>query len=174
MNMSTLLLGPRFDPVTAESQWEAVLAQDPGATTATATWSPAVERQLARQAALSSHVSGSLRRSLVLAICATLLLPAVAAFLYEPVRPWALAICSGNVLAAAWMWFARLRFAWPWPELHATPQGAASAWGAVAAANDLRVRAQLSTYTTVVRLLILAVAWMSVVTLVAGVLILGG
>ena len=174
MNLSISLFGPRFDPALAESQWAAVLTQDHGATTATAAWPPAVERQLARQAGLSSHVSGALRRSLVLAILATLLLPAAGALLYEPVRPWAFAICSGNVLAAACMWFARLRFAWPWPELVAAPQGSELAWGPVAAASDLRVRAQLATYATVVRLLVLDVAWMSVVTLVAAVLAMGG
>ena len=174
MNLSTALFGPRFDPELAESQWEAVLATDPSATTAIATWPAAVDSQLARQADLSSYVSRSLRKSLVLAILATLLFPAAAALLYEPVRPWAFAICSGNVLTAAWMWFARLRFAWPWPQLQAAPQGAESAWGPVAAANDLRIRAQLATYSTVARLLTLAVVWMSVVTLVAAVMALGG
>ena len=98
MSVSTWLLGPRFDSALAESQWEAVLAKDPSATTATATWPAVVDSQIARQLDLSSYVSRSLGRSLVLAILATLLFPAVGALLYEPVRrgrsPSAPAMCS--------------------------------------------------------------------------------
>ena len=171
MSMSTRLFGPRFDPAPGESQWVTVLAQDPDATTATTTWPSNVRRGVTQQAGLSSQVARSIRSTLAIASVTALIYPAAAALVYDPALPWGIAICVGNLLAAAAAWQTRLRFVWPWPRLQVAPEDTGSAWGPVLASNDRRVRAQLAMYATIVRLLTLSAAWMGVVTLVAAIMI---
>ncbi len=130
-----------------------------------ATWPPLVTRGLERQAALSAHVSRSLRWVLAFAAAATLLYPALLALIDSSALLWSIAVCGGNLLAATVMWNRRVRFLWPWPPLRDTPESDGSPWGAALAGNDLRVHTQVAMFGVIIRMLGLMAVWTSGVTL---------